>query len=59
MTFVCFQSDFMREWRRLTPTFVTDEDSLLQIFCHAAQESFHWYFAPLRMIVWLAMRLRR
>jgi hypothetical protein len=41
------------EWDRLTPRYVQPGDGLAMVFFHACRETFHGFFAPLWMLVWV------
>ena len=51
-----FRERCQREWHRLNPRFVKQEDSLFQVLIGASRETVLGFFAPLRILWWLATK---
>jgi hypothetical protein len=54
--------ELAKEWVRLNPKFVSDDDGFWATLSHAASETLHGFFAPLLILKWLvgyAFRLVR
>jgi hypothetical protein len=49
-----FRSEFKSEWSRLTPRYRSADDGFWGVIKHSWLETWHGYFAPLWMLVWLA-----
>lgn len=42
-----------KEWARLNPIFVEQNDSLFQLITHAAKETLYGFFAPFLILAWI------
>lgn len=49
-----FKTEFKNEWNRLNLVFRQADDGFWAVIKHGWQETWHGYFAPLWMLVWLA-----
>ena len=45
------------EWVRLNPKLVGSQDTWGQVLLHAAQETWHGFFAPVLLFVWGLARI--
>lgn len=45
------------EWVRLNPKLVGSQDTWGQVLLHAAQETWHGFFAPVLLLVWGLARI--
>lgn len=48
--------ELQTEWELLNPKFVQPGDGFFAMIQHAAKESWHGFFAPLWLVIWVLSR---